>query len=70
MALSKNMLITHPFYYRILRSKLSFHQVIKFKFEFDIARKKCVIHNVMGVARIFPDVRTLFQIPLPPPPFV
>ena len=45
MALSK--LIGHPFYYRTLKSKLSFHQVIKFKSEFGTAGKS--VFTMSGV---------------------
>ena len=45
MALSK--LIGHPFYYRTLKSKLSFYQVIKFKSEFGTAGKS--VFTMSGV---------------------
>lgn len=54
----------HPFHYRTVKGNLPFHQVIKFKSEFGTAGKKC-IHDVKGVARIFPDVRTFSKSPFP-----
>ena len=47
MALSKNVLIGHPFCYRTLKIKLSFHQVIKFKSEFGTAGK--IVFTMSGV---------------------